>query len=462
MEVSCFREFRGHTVDVNFVSWSPVDQKLVSCSGDKTVRIWDLTTGRDVPPSPLIAHSLHVNACVFSPSGDLLATVSSDTSVKLWSTTTWTLIGTLSGHSGSVRCCAFSPDGNLLATGSADESVRVWEVSTLRCVTTFSKHESNVVCCSFAPNGWLLATGGSTGEIIFSDAFSGGVVGKHMIHDLGVNTIVMAPQQAEQGETYVMVTAGNDNKVKLWNVTIQQKRVIMQVRATLSSHSAPVHTCAFSPDGMLLASGSVDCNIIIWDMVSLQPKKHLKAHDRFITHCAFSPDGHFLASASNDKVIKVWKLNSSGLDSMAPSPSPSRSDSSSSAQGGLIKTQRWSLDEVCGWVEAIKRQMTSGDKLHPGDGDAVSRLAKALGDLGNLCTSTPRASGDDFKCPITQQTMVDPVVASDGFTYERSAIMAWLGRGQRTSPVTNLPLTSGTLLPNRHLKALIGKAPPLP
>ena len=83
-----------------------------------------------------------------------------------------------------------------------------------------------MVCCSFAPNGWLLATGGSTGEIIFSDAFSGGVVGKHMIHDLGVNTIVMAPQQAEQGETYVMVTAGNDNKVKLWNVTIQQSESV--------------------------------------------------------------------------------------------------------------------------------------------------------------------------------------------------------------------------------------------
>lgn len=93
MDVSCVREFRGHTVDVNYVAWSPVDQKLVSCSGDKSLRIWDVAAGRDVPPSPLAVHSLHVNACVFSPCGDILATASSDTSVKLWSVANWTLIG---------------------------------------------------------------------------------------------------------------------------------------------------------------------------------------------------------------------------------------------------------------------------------------------------------------------------------------------------------------------------------
>ena len=65
-------------------------------------------------------------------------------------------------------------------------------------------------------------TGGSTGEVIFSDAFSGAMVGKHMIHDLGVNAIQMAPSQGEQSQPYVMVTAGNDNVLKLWNVSVQQ------------------------------------------------------------------------------------------------------------------------------------------------------------------------------------------------------------------------------------------------
>ena len=51
-------------------------------------------------------------------------------------------------------------------------------------------------------------------------------------------------------------------------------------------------------------------------------------------------------------------------------------------------------------------------------------------------------------CPITQEIMVDPVMAADGHTYERTAIEGWLGRGRRTSPMTNLPLENTILTPN--------------
>lgn len=68
--------------------------------------------------------------------------------------------------------------------------------------------------------------------------------------------------------------------------------------------------------------------------------------------------------------------------------------------------------------------------------------------------------GRQVWCCIHSSTCADLFPSTDGFTYERSAIMGWLGRGQRTSPITNLPLTSGTLVPNRHLKALLGRAPP--
>ena len=59
-------------------------------------------------------------------------------------------------------------------------------------------------------------------------------------------------------------------------------------------------------------------------------------------------------------------------------------------------------------------------------------------------------------CPITQEVMVEPVIASDGFTYERSAIERWLDMGpDRRSPTTNAPLPSRTLVPNRHLASMI-------
>jgi hypothetical protein len=50
--------------------------------------------------------------------------------------------------------------------------------------------------------------------------------------------------------------------------------------------------------------------------------------------------------------------------------------------------------------------------------------------------------------------MEDPVVAADGYTYERSMIAAWLARGNRRSPLTNEPM-GAALLPNRSLKSAI-------
>ncbi|XP_065666391.1 uncharacterized protein LOC136087480 [Hydra vulgaris] len=60
-----------------------------------------------------------------------------------------------------------------------------------------------------------------------------------------------------------------------------------------------------------------------------------------------------------------------------------------------------------------------------------------------------------FKCPITLEVMADPVVAADGFTYEKEAIMSWFSKGRKTSPKTNLPLSHTELIPNWSLKYII-------
>ncbi|CAE7760269.1 PUB51 [Symbiodinium sp. CCMP2456] len=60
----------------------------------------------------------------------------------------------------------------------------------------------------------------------------------------------------------------------------------------------------------------------------------------------------------------------------------------------------------------------------------------------------------DCSCPITQDLMEDPVVASDGTSYERRAIEHWL-QSHRTSPLTNLPLASDDLIPNNALRSVI-------
>ena len=77
---------------------------------------------------------------------------------------------------------------------------------------------------------------------------------------------------------------------------------------TLHGHTYSVESVAFSPDGKILASGSVDHTIKLWDVATGTLLRTLSGHTSFVESVAFSPDGKILASGSYDKTIKLWDV----------------------------------------------------------------------------------------------------------------------------------------------------------
>merc|ERR1711964_138049 len=84
-----------------------------------------------------------------------------------------------------------------------------------------------------------------------------------------------------------------------------------------------------------------------------------------------------------------------------------------------------------------------------------------MGEISMIMKQPPLESSssdnDDYLCPITHEVMRDPVVASDGQTYEREAIESWFKEGNMTSPSTNETLPHQNLIPNYSLKNLCDK-----
>ncbi|WP_437553965.1 TIR domain-containing protein [Sorangium sp. So ce367] len=128
------RTLSGHSAQVAACALSPDGQRIVSASGDKTLKVWDLATGQLL--STLEGHSAQVTACALSPDGQRIVSASYDRTLKVWDLATGELLFTLEGHSGWVNACALSPDGQRIVSASADSTLKVWNAATGECLGT--------------------------------------------------------------------------------------------------------------------------------------------------------------------------------------------------------------------------------------------------------------------------------------------------------------------------------------
>jgi eukaryotic-like serine/threonine-protein kinase len=120
----------GHTDQVNSARFSGDGRFLLTASGDRTVRLWDVAARECV--RVFEGHSDEVFCAEFHPAGNRIASSGRDRAVYLWDRASGTLVARLPGHRNYIWSLAFSPDGRSLATGSGDGTVRLWDTEPLR------------------------------------------------------------------------------------------------------------------------------------------------------------------------------------------------------------------------------------------------------------------------------------------------------------------------------------------
>ncbi|XP_014783061.1 WD repeat, SAM and U-box domain-containing protein 1 [Octopus bimaculoides] len=485
----------SHTSDINGLAFSK--HVMASCAGDKTVRLWSFPGFAEINPfSPLTGHSLYVNSCTFNPAGTLLASCSTDGKLILWNLNTGHQEAVLEHPSkGGIRVCKFSPNGFYLVSGSDDETLCIWESTSLDLIRCLQGYTTFVVTCAFSPDSKLLVSGCNTGKLRVWDMFEN--LGRGLLKDFEAHDLAMmgcdfwSNISSENNHTkYLLATCGQDALLKLWEI-VSADRTSVQVsnKFVLTGHKAPVSVCCFAHHKKLLASGSFDKTIRLWDPSEGLCIQIFASHTRYVTCCAFSLDDSYLASGSNDKTIKVWIMGGnepstdvSNVSSIAsqtfPSPENISVDSAKSEQQKPVC--KWSVDDVCNWLEQsgldkiteiFRKHTIDGHELLMLSDDVIekqlgieaygsrSKIIRARDQLTNQVSTFSLMSlkepPDEFLCPITREIMRDPVIASDGYTYERTAIESWIKSGSTRSPMTNIILPSQQLIPNLTVKMLI-------
>jgi WD40 repeat protein len=148
------------------VAFSPDGERIASASEDRTIRVWDATTGQIVA-DPLTGHTDSVTSVAFSPDGQRIASASEHRTIRVWDATTGQIVaGPFTGHSHSVTSVAYSPDGEYIASASDDRTIRVWDATTGEIVAgPFTGHTHSVTSAAYSPEGQHTASASDDGTI---------------------------------------------------------------------------------------------------------------------------------------------------------------------------------------------------------------------------------------------------------------------------------------------------------
>jgi hypothetical protein len=123
--------------------------------------------------SPNMRHNEAVLGCAFSPDGKQFVSTSGDGTLKLWDVESGKEMRTFSGHKGDVNSCAFSPDGTRLLSASDDHTLKLWDAVRGKVIRTFFGHQATVLSCAFSPDGMHLLSASSDQTLKLWDAESG-------------------------------------------------------------------------------------------------------------------------------------------------------------------------------------------------------------------------------------------------------------------------------------------------
>jgi WD40 repeat protein len=154
----------GHSHCVYSVAYSPDGKHIVSGSHDKTVRVWNGSSGFEIFPA-LRGHEDAVLSVAFSPDGKRIISGSRDKTVRVWDAKSGVeILLCLQGHEGAVCSVAISPDGTRFISGSADKTVRIWDAQLgVEILPALHGHGHVVMAVAFSPDGTQIVSGSGDG-----------------------------------------------------------------------------------------------------------------------------------------------------------------------------------------------------------------------------------------------------------------------------------------------------------
>jgi WD40 repeat protein len=284
----------GPLAPITALAFSPNGKQLAAgCYGRVTV--WDMATGS---PLKVLTNVLGaVNDIRFSADGKSFAVAGGQPSargdIRLYDTADWRLTATLGGHLDVVSSIAFRHDGKQLASASFDKTVRIWDLETKQPVLTYTGHSDFVYGVAFGPQGDWFVTASKDRSSRMIDAKTGKSIFTFSGTELDVLTVAVRPD----GEQ--VVTSGFEAALSWWN-TKTGERIRRQ-----GGHDIATNEIAFPASGEIAVSAGGDRTVRVWDAKTGVQAKSLPVGS-MVYSVAVRNDGKVIASGSFDGLVRIW------------------------------------------------------------------------------------------------------------------------------------------------------------
>ncbi|PIN07929.1 Nuclear protein COP1 [Handroanthus impetiginosus] len=375
---------------------------LLTAAGGDTVKLFDISVEPQNPcvltytPSP----GLRVNSVKWNHNNLVLASAGEDSKISLWrknGQSLWTVPaknarGEIFEPSESISTISFSNKGSrYLCSGGTGQVVRIWDLQNKRCVKWLKGHTDAITGVMYNCKDEHIASVSRKGDLILHNLASGTRAAE--LRD--PNGQVLGALDYSRMSRHLLVTAGDDGSIHLWDTTSRSPKV-----SWLKQHSAPTSGVSFSPaNDKIIASVGLDMKLYTFDSGSRKPSSCIPYESPF-SSLAFTDDGLTLAAGTSTGQVVFYDVRGK------PQPiTVLRAYGNSEAVTNLCwqRSKPVTVNENICTDETVLLAGDSGDSIlmpDPLPSRASSSLSMPSTVSGSRNSSRSGISGDLFSIPV--------------------------------------------------------------